>query len=849
MTDVALADIFKSQGVLHQQLGASYHFRSGQLEMAQAVAQAIHDGGHAIIEAGTGIGKTFAYLIPLMQQGRQCWISTANKALQTQLFEKDLPFLKAALSWPGTFALLKGRQNYICNLRLSDLVLRPTASTDLSELGAVNAGLLLHPNGDLDYLNVPWQLRQDLTVNHEDCLDEDCRFYRECYYQRAKLAADAAPATPPPPALLARLMLGQNLRELVVVDEAHELAGYVASAQGGKITLNRLVRLLRGSAVQRFATEASQKAEKSANDLFRRLSFEATQSDQFKVMLTKPALLEQGQTTAQQLKAVAGELERNAARVATDNEARPGFQMAQRRMNNLLSDMESAFSKTQDRYVRYLELSGDDGEGNSQADVNLQPVEVGEFLHDAFFARVSSVILTSATLAVDGSFAFFRREVGLPQDVLVAEHCIESPYDYRRQSLLYIPRNLEPFAPGRTDEDRARQAEFLIRLQAEIRTLIDASEGRALVLFTSKARMWDCYEAIRKQVPYECYIQGQMPAAQLIQRFKDETSSVLFATRSYWAGLDVAGESLSLVIVERPPYPSPADPVYQKKKELLTQTQPDLDSWNDLSIPEAILDLRQGIGRLIRNETDRGVAAILDSRLINKSYGARVLASLPFYGYVTDQGKVEAFLKQPPAPPPPAQMSMPAAQPARPAQDPSKKQAPAPARSAPAQPAVPRPAAAQPPGAPAGASGLPTLSGYRLVRRLGKGGFGVVYEAEHVALKRPVAIKELLTERLGDERALQRFLQEARIAAGFDHPTIVKVYDLVPANGRYYLVMEYLAGGTLKDRMRAQPLPAADVICIGADMCRALALVHARGIIHRDIKPENILFASETSPA
>ena len=427
-----------------------------------------------------------------------------------------------------------------------------------------------------------------------------------------------------------------------------------------------------------------------------------------RLALTREDLIEYGRVVVGDLQLVAQSMERKSPEFSKEeSEDKAHFDLAVRRASNLASDLAAVFAAESALYARYVELTGD--EQQNTVTVKFQPVVVRDILHDGLFKRTTT-ICTSATLSVDQSFSYFRDDVGLLPDFRVLEKAISSPFDYSRQALLYIPRQLTPpntYLMSREQKSR-EQARFMEDLKGEVCRLLEISQGRALVLFTSSQRMKECYDAVKPNVPYSCYIQGQMPKPQLIQIFREEISSVLFATRSFWSGIDMIGDTLSLVIVERPPYSSPSDPVYHKRAEIAEQGG--LNAWETISIPQAALELKQGVGRLIRSETDRGAVAILDSRLIQKSYGKRILGSLPFRGYVSDLNKLREFFEQ-------------TAKPSVSVSQVNEQRKGKPVLPSP-QPVQPLPVVAQP------VPTFPTLGGYRFVRQLGAGGFGVVYEAE-----------------------------------------------------------------------------------------------------------------------
>ena len=829
-----IAAVFVPNGPLANALGAKYHHRKEQVDMARCVAESIRAGQHAIIEAGTGSGKSFAYLVPLILSNKSALISTANKTLQGQLIDADLPFLHGALRCPFTFALLKGRINYICNLKYSEVLLKPTLTVDLGALQRLGNSLLQDPSGDLERLPEGEKLRQDLTINHEDCLGESCRYYFECYYHQARVKAENSQIVVVNHALLARSIRGQGLglRDVVVVDEAHELADEVAKALLREVRAGRISKILHTEGVKQAASrDLIESVENQTKELFKQLREELAQSDSVRKELTREDLLTQGRTLAIDLQRTSDALEAKSINFVdgqAEEEAR--FQLTLQRTKNLADDAKAVFGDEPENYVRYLSWLSSEKQDFSQVAVNLQPVTVSNILHEMLFKNVPSVICTSATLTAAGNFSYFRSEIGLDHSSRANTKIIKSPFDFRQQALLYVPRGLK--APERDskpkDQLEREEQTYRIALKEEIIRLLKVSNGRALILFTAQNRMHALHDSVHSEIPFTCYVQDNIVSkAELIESFRRDVSSVLFATRSFWTGVDIAGETLSLVIIVGLPFFVPTDPVYKKREELIG------DSWRafkELSVPHATLELKQGTGRLIRNETDRGVVAILDSKLIEKSYGSRIWGSLSFGPPVTDFERVAAFFE-------------------RIDKEPGSVLEISRAGESEHTPSTPPQASQQTASiSPEPEVAFPVLGGYQFIRRIGAGGFGVVYQAEQIALKRRVAIKELLPAKSIDKQVVERFRQEARIAGSLDHPNIVSVFDLIPKGGRLYLVMEYITGGSLREKLDRGPLPPQDVIQIGYQVCQALESVHENGIIHRDIKPENILFDQDGKP-
>jgi Rad3-related DNA helicase len=613
---------FAPDGPIARALGERYRYRPGQVEMAQAVRRALNEGRPALVEAGTGSGKSFAYLVPLIAGGVRAVVSTANKTLQTQLWEKDIPALQQVLSRPFTAALLKGRANYVCALKLRELPPQMSLFGQPDGPAELLARLRAVPSGDVEELGLFGEARDALTAGQDDCLGRECPLLAECAYERARLRAEQADLVVVNHALLAMSLTRSILspRPVIVVDEAHELPRYVIGALRIALEYTTVVRLVNDAVVQRNVPDRLRQETVQINHLLFESLARSMRGGEHRWAVQ--GALEEGVRLTGQMDGIVRRLLRSSpGSVGGDGDVEAARHQATLEWARRLSEQVRALSEEPpDDQVRYCE----EQPGRSELERILlcrEPLDVAEFLSRTLFEPTPRVICTGATLTVAGQFNYFRRETGAPHRRAI-ERQIESPFDYAHQALLYTPDGLEPvYGPG--------EEEYVRKLGREVWRLVQASRGRAFVLCTSARRMRQLYDLLQPHLEYTCYCQGDgLPRAELLDRFQnDARGAVLFATRSFWEGVDIPGEALSLVIVDKLPFAPYRDPVVEGRQQRIRESGG--DPFNEMSLPEAILLLRQGLGRLIRTETDRGVMAILDSRVNTRRYGQQVIASLP----------------------------------------------------------------------------------------------------------------------------------------------------------------------------------------------------------------------------
>jgi len=590
--------------------------------MAQLVRQALVEGRPALLEAGTGCGKSFAYLIPLIASQARAFVSTANKTLQTQLWEKDLPTLRRVAPRPFSAALLKGRSNYVCRFKLREArqqLALPGLDEGIADLIQRLDGF---PSGDVEELRLSGRLRDAVTAGQHDCLGKECPDFVSCYYEQAKLRAEKADIVVVNHALLAFNLITPFLspRPVIVVDEAHELERYTVNALRLGMEYDTIPQFINDSVVLRHAPDKLRQGAVLLNSsLFESLSHKPSKERRWAVQ----GELEEGLALADRLNKIHKALLRSYPPVGGEDEENEENARHQATIvwAAELADMVHALAETPPPdHVRYCEeRPGRSGPGSIT--LHREPIQVADFLQEALFGPVKRVICTGATLAVGGGFGYFRQQTGAPRKQAI-ERVIESPFDYPNQALLYTPDGLVP-------QYGAGEEAYALNLGREIWRLIQASRGRAFVLCTSRRRMNELYELISPHLEYSCYCQGDgLSRAELLDLFQnDAAGAVLFATKSFWEGVDIPGASLSLVIIDKLPFTPHFDPVVQHRHQHIRDQGG--NPFDEMTLPEAILALKQGVGRLIRTETDRGVIAILDSRINTKRYGQQIVASLP----------------------------------------------------------------------------------------------------------------------------------------------------------------------------------------------------------------------------
>jgi ATP-dependent DNA helicase DinG len=601
--------------------------RAAQRRMASAVAEALETEAPLLVHAPTGVGKSLGYLVPIVAAGRRVIVATATKALQSQLVERDLPRLAEAFD--TTFALAMGRANYACWARIEALVAATRLAATATEEAALEVASWAVESDTGSRLDAPPGVRDDVwdlvSTSGEDCPGQKgCAFHQRCFAERAReQARDVDVVVTNHHLLLLELELramsdapGVMLPEVdvVVVDEAHRLADHAADLYGVTVTAARMGRA--GA-----AADAAAKAAGMHTDWSRRLRGRYTElaADLY------PGPVQPGgrahATLVAALTRLANDLQSMLATLKDlgdpDDQA-TALLAARRRLRALGRDLGRLTAGPAVRGAQEAEPAADlavwveEGRGGNRV-IRSALVEPGPVLEGVLWDRVPATVACSATLAVAGSLEVAARSLGVAQPAsLVAS----SPFDFQRNALLYVPRSVpQPSSDG-----------FQAAAERELVSLVGAARGRALVLCTSW-RAVESFAAALAQLPYELLVQGDDVPARLAARFRDEVASVLVATRTFFEGFDVPGESLSLLVLDRLPFPRPDDPLLAERGRRVERAGG--SRFSEVWLPAAAVSLQQALGRLVRSETDRGVMAVLDRRLADAGYRAALLASLP----------------------------------------------------------------------------------------------------------------------------------------------------------------------------------------------------------------------------
>ncbi|WP_241823184.1 ATP-dependent DNA helicase [Chloracidobacterium thermophilum] len=639
-----LEDVLGSGGRLAT-TQTGFEFRPGQLEMARAVLDTLQRGGHLCVEAGTGTGKTLGYLVPAVLCDEVVIVSTATKNLQEQILHHDIPRLERALGRQLRVVLLKGRNNYLCRHRLARFEEqgRLPGLDEVHHLEVIRQWSHTTLTGDRAELsslpeNLP--IWSEFDARTERCLGQACPHYDECFITRARQQAREADIVIVNHHLFfadlaaRRSDYGAFLPDYtrVIFDEAHEIEDTAASYFSLQISNEQFADLLRDIA-QTFIPDAAR-----AHAVRQACQAVAERAAHFwtfaqKVCCPVPGAGHgndaRGTLQASDLATEASGYTALAA--ALDLLAEALVQAAHQRVGNFGMNTDPALLRLEPRARHLCErllriVQAQDAnyvywwERPSPRRFSLQatPIDVAALLREQLFHQVESVILTSATLTAGGSFAFIRSRLGLDDS---DELLIDSPFDYGQQARLYLP-------PDMPDPNHPDFTEAAVN---EIIALLDITQGRAFVLCTSLRHMRQLYERVKEKVLFPCLIQGDQPRSSLIQTFQTTPGAVLFGAASFWQGVDVVGPALSCVIVDRLPFPVPSDPLVAARCQHIENQSGESggNAFQDYSLPQAILALKQGFGRLIRSRTDRGILCLLDPRIRTKRYGPAVLRSLP----------------------------------------------------------------------------------------------------------------------------------------------------------------------------------------------------------------------------
>lgn len=612
---------------------AGFQPRAAQRAMADRVAETIATREQLLCEAGTGTGKTLAYLVPALLAGRRCLVSTATKTLQDQLFSADLPLVQRALGTTATVVVLKGRANYACRYRLARAGAEPGLwPDDQAQIGAIESWVLATDSGDVAELRqIPeeaaiWPL---VTSTVENCLGQTCPDYEACFVVKARRAASVADLVVINHHLLFADMalreegFGEILPsvDLVIIDEAHQLPELAAQAFGQALS-NRQLRELARDSLRAILGEAPDMP--GARDAVRLLETTLQAAQVFFARI--PGRHEHSSMgsggSAALLERLSGAVDALVEQLAAAAVRGPELENCARRGLDIQHRLQRYADPESDDTVRWLEATA------RGFILHVTPVNVAEQFATRLARYPAAWVFCSATLAVGTDFSHFQRELGLDG---AQTEAWQSPFDYPTQALLYLP----PITAA------PNSAEYLSAVAEVAITIITASRGRAFVLCTSYRALDYCAGPLRRALGYPVLVQGEAPRAALLEEFKRLGNAVLIGTATFWEGIDVRGDALSCVIIDKLPFAPPDDPVLRARVRRMQDQG--LNAFQDYQVPVAALILKQGAGRLIRDVTDRGVLAICDPRLRTKGYGRTFLRALPPMRQTCDIADVRSF--------------------------------------------------------------------------------------------------------------------------------------------------------------------------------------------------------------
>jgi ATP-dependent DNA helicase DinG len=637
---------------------ADFEPRPGQIEMAAAVAAAFERGGVLLAEAGTGTGKTLAYLVPAILKRERVLVSTGTKNLQEQIFFKDIPALRSALGIPFTATYMKGRANYLCLQKLDEM----TAGGDTLIakhdvfLPMVRQWAERTETGDrAELTDLPEDLSfwNDVSATAERCVGADCPRYDDCFVTRMRRrAAESDVVIVNHHLLCADAAVRQNAYGEVIpacshaiVDEAHQLEDVATQYFGVGVSTYRVEELARdveqsllaiaaGNVKAQYDIEqAIEKLRDYGRAFFTELTFahrgDGRARNEERIRATVESLADAREPAAELaggldiIQDVLVRLKPDATHPDDDLADRAeSIAALARRAGELRDDVRFLMRANDEGFVYFVEFRG------RGVFLRASPIDVSTIVRDLLIDRMQTTVLTSATLTVDGTFEYIRSRLGIRA---AEEVRLPSEFDYARQAVLYLP--------SRMPDPRSEQ--FAVAAAREVVEILRRTRGRAFVLFTSYATLRAVQAMAEMSLDYPILAQGVAPRSQLLRQFRETPHAVLFATSSFWQGVDVAGDALSCVIVDKLPFASPADPIMAARIEAIRGRGG--DPFAEYQVPLAILMLQQGLGRLIRHRRDRGVLAVLDPRLRTKGYGRRFVESLPPAPLVTDFSEIERF--------------------------------------------------------------------------------------------------------------------------------------------------------------------------------------------------------------
>jgi len=636
-----MTKIFGSGGIIAQAMRTGYEDRPQQMQMAEAVENALRTKTHLIAEAGTGVGKSLAYLVPVVlwarEENQRAVVSTYTKTLQQQLVQKDLPFLKKILG-EFRFALCVGGENYLClrrfdQIRMHDLY-EQAEREPLNQLFAWSTTTRTGLRSELE-TEPPPGLWTKACRQADLCFGKDCSFYKDCYYQKAKAVEQQAHILVANHHLFfADMATGGNVLpfyKAVVFDEAHQVEDVATDYLGVEVSnysvrylldslmsqrtrKGMLTRLTNQGAEAQVAREMTDGLRLAGENFFLDLAGLLRREPALRIrrkniipdMLSEPLL---------ELKDALLEL-----KVETQEEEQEVKAFASR-AQTLASAIRLNLEQGAEGFVYWAERE------NTRYRLVASPIDLSETLRENLFAKTDTIVLTSATLSAAGTFTYIKNRLGLDAP---GELLLDSPFDFEKQALLYI-------SPGLDDQ---QAPEYQQKFDEELKAILSVTQGRTLVLFTSYSQLKKSAVTLRAEMPgLGVLCQGEMPAYRLVKQFKGISNAVLLGTASFWQGIDIPGDALQCVVIAKLPFAVPDDPLVEARMEQLK------NPFFEYQVPQATLLFRQGFGRLIRTRTDRGAVVVLDSRIMTKNYGKWFLRSIPKCRVTDDREELKKFFE------------------------------------------------------------------------------------------------------------------------------------------------------------------------------------------------------------
>ena len=638
ITSLSIHEILGQGGLLERSL-KGFEYRAAQIEMACLVQESLIKNMPAVVEAGTGTGKTFGYLVPIIMSNKKTVISTGTKNLQEQIYAKDLPFLQKVIQLKVDAVIMKGRKNYLCLHRYHQYFSQSSLLNDGRKERRKRLERWLEKTQYADRAELPWLADYDvlwdaLSATSEQCLGTKCSFWGDCFLARLRSKAAKSQII-----IVNHHLFFADLKvkksgfgeiiprfQAAVFDEAHNIEEIATLYFGESLSTNQLVEL-----VNDLEKEIKRLGEVGGKKLKKQLGVIKNGSEQLKIFFDNDG--NKGRLTQDTLSAIShgpGREISQGLRYIREKAGREefidaGLQPLVERARELDWILGQILREKGDNWLKWYEKR------KRSMTLHVSPLDISGEMESLLYEKTRTVVFTSATLSAKGTFDYFRSRLGLPEESL--QGIYSSHFDFKKQTLMYIPKDLPP--PNAPD--------FGSEAGHRIMDILKRTEGRALALFTSHHNLNLVYRVIKDKVGYTIYKQGDSPRSVLLDAFRRDIHSVLLATGSFWQGVDVPGEALSCLIIDKLPFESPGEPLVSARIDAIRSQGG--NPFMEYQVPSAIISLKQGLGRLLRNSSDRGILSVLDIRIITSRYGRLFLDSLPQVPVSHDLSDISRFIK------------------------------------------------------------------------------------------------------------------------------------------------------------------------------------------------------------